>query len=232
MTSLSSTQQGLQQVYGAQGTPIPGVFQPPIITTRDPTSSDYNFKVGRQWVNKSTPSMWFLGSKSSNTATWIAAGSGTTGGVVTLTGDSGGALSPTAGNMNIVGGTGASVSGSGSTLTINVLDAGLKTTVVTAASATMTVNARFVSNNAGLCTLTLPATALVGDVIQVTGLGAGGWQVAQNAGQTIHYNSTNTTTGATGHIDSSNRYNAVTLVCVVANTDFVVEASSGIISVT
>lgn len=37
----------------------------------------------------------------------------------TITGDSGGALSPTAGNWNIVGGTGISTSGSGSTLTIN-----------------------------------------------------------------------------------------------------------------
>lgn len=38
----------------------------------------------------------------------------------TITGDSGGALSPTAGNWNIVGGTGISTSGAGSTLTINL----------------------------------------------------------------------------------------------------------------
>lgn len=37
----------------------------------------------------------------------------------TITGDSGGALSPTAGNWNILGGAGVTTSGSGSTLTIN-----------------------------------------------------------------------------------------------------------------
>lgn len=37
----------------------------------------------------------------------------------TITGDSGGALSPTAGNWNILGGPGVTTSGSGSTLTIN-----------------------------------------------------------------------------------------------------------------
>jgi hypothetical protein len=117
----SSTNQGLTQVYGAQGSPIPGVFQPPIVTTRDPTSSDINFKVGRQWVNKSTPSMWFLGSKTSGSATWIAAGSGTLGGVTTLTGGSGGALSPTAGNINILGTASQLTStGSGSTITFSL----------------------------------------------------------------------------------------------------------------
>lgn len=38
----------------------------------------------------------------------------------TITGDSGGALSPTSGNWNILGGTGLSTSGVGSTLTINL----------------------------------------------------------------------------------------------------------------
>lgn len=42
----------------------------------------------------------------------------------TITGDSGGALSPTAGNWNIVGGTGVSTSGTGSTLTITNTDPG------------------------------------------------------------------------------------------------------------
>ena len=34
-------------------------------------------------------------------------------------------------------------------------------------------------------TVTLPATAAIGDVVRVSGTGAGGWIVAQNAGQTI-----------------------------------------------
>jgi hypothetical protein len=39
--------------------------------------------------------------------------------ILTLTGDSGGALSPTSGNMYILGGPGVTVTGTGSTLTVN-----------------------------------------------------------------------------------------------------------------
>lgn len=152
----SSTVQGLTQVYGAQGSPIPGVFQPPIVTTRDPTSSDINFKVGRQWVNKSTPSMWFLGSKTSGSATWIAAGSGTTGGVVTLTGGSGGALSPTAGNMNILGTANQLTStGSGDTITFSLPSAitapgSLTTTTTLAATTTITAGTGITSTTGNI----------------------------------------------------------------------------------
>lgn len=101
--AITSTNQGGDQVYGAQGRPIQGNWGPPVIATRDPTASDINYKLGREWINKTTPSLWFLGSKASNTAVWIAAGSGTVGGVVTLTASSGGAASPTAGNINLLG---------------------------------------------------------------------------------------------------------------------------------
>lgn len=74
----------------------------------------------------------------------------------TITGDSGGALSPTAGNWNILGRSGSKTSGSGSTLTINspaYADAG--------GSATSTLNSgSFVT---GAFTLTLPASAGLAD---------------------------------------------------------------------
>jgi len=48
-------------------------------------------------------------------------------------------------------------------------------------------NAGYILLNAGLTTLTLPATAslLPGDVVRVAGAGGGGWLVAENAGQSI-----------------------------------------------
>ena len=74
----------------------------------------------------------------------------------TITGDSGGALSPTAGNWNILGRSGSKTSGSGSTLTIKsppYADAG--------GSATSTLNSgSFVT---GAFTLTLPASAGLAD---------------------------------------------------------------------
>ena len=70
---------------------------------RNPLSSDIGFDVGTHWINTSNNTVWILSSVVANVATWVATGSGTTGAVVTVTGDSGGALSPTAGNVNLKG---------------------------------------------------------------------------------------------------------------------------------
>ena len=42
--------------------------------------------------------------------------------------------------------------------------------------------------------MTLPATAAVGSRIRVSGMGAGGWLVAQNAGQSVKFGTATTTT--------------------------------------
>ncbi len=102
---------------------------------------------------------------------------------------------------------------------------------VVGTSATLVVNEGFVSNNAGLVTLTLPVAAAFGDQFLIVGNGAGGWRVAQTAGQTIHILSSDTTTGAGGSLSSTNRYDAITLLCTVANTDFVVRDSMGNLTV-
>ncbi len=73
----------------------------------------------------------------------------------TITGDSGGALSPVAGNWNILGGPGVTTSGSGNTLTINSVvftDRGASTTVTRDAGSFITA----------AITLTLPAAPLQG----------------------------------------------------------------------
>ncbi len=41
------------------------------------------------------------------------------------------------------------------------------------------------NNDLAQVTITLPATPAVGDVVQVTGVGAAGWKIAQNAGQSV-----------------------------------------------
>lgn len=46
-------------------------------------------------------------------------------------------------------------------------------------------NTGYLADNPARVTLTLPAAPALGDIIQVTGVGAGGWKVAQNAGQSI-----------------------------------------------
>jgi hypothetical protein len=115
---------------------------------------------------------------------------------------------------------------SGSQLAIG---AALTWNVVGGTSQGMSVNNGYVANNAALVTITLPATAAAGTIVAVTGglSGAGGWKLAQNAGQIIHFGSVATTAGVTGYLSSNNQFDGVQLVCVNANTDFVVIASQG-----
>lgn len=98
----------------------------------------------------------------------------------------------------------------------------------TGTSAAMAVNNAYIANNAGLVTLTLPATAAVGEQVKVVGKGAGGWQIAQNAGQTINVGANASTTGVGGYIASSAQSDSITLVCITANTDWInVDAPQG-----
>ena len=88
-------------------------------------------------------------------------------------------------------------------------------------------NASYIPNNASLVTITLPATAAVGQRLSVVGNGAGGWRIAQNAGQQINKSATATTTGTGGSLSSANRYDTAHLVCTVANTTWVFSSGNG-----
>lgn len=136
----------------------------------------------------------------------------------TLTGDTGGALSPTAGNWNILGGVGCTVNGSGSTLTINIAGGGDDWSVISA-NQTAVVNNGYFCNKAGTLALALPATSVVGDVIEVANINtATGVQFIQSAGQRIFISGTSSTLGATGTLTSSAVGDSLKIVCGVANT--------------
>lgn len=97
---------------------------------------------------------------------------------------------------------------------------------VTSNSTGATNNGYFM-NAGSQITVSLPATCTVGDQFIVGGQGAGGWKITQASGQIIHYGTSNSTSGATGYLQSNNRYDNVSLVCMVANTDFEVFHSVG-----
>jgi len=100
---------------------------------------------------------------------------------------------------------------------------GLTYSEVTGTSQSASVDNAYVTNNAALVTVTLPSTASIGERVVVIGKGAGGWQVAQNSGQTIIVDdNTTSTSGATGHIDSADRYAMVELTCITADTTWLV----------
>lgn len=104
----------------------------------------------------------------------------------------------------------------------------------TGTSATIVSGNGYVSDNAALVTYTLPATSVFGDSFVILGKGAGGWTLAQNAGQQIHYGNIPTTAGTGGSIASTNQYDSITCVCVTAGASSIwaVRASQGNLTVT
>lgn len=109
--------------------------------------------------------------------------------------------------------------------------AGGTTWTVHTTNATLTTNSGNIANNASQLILTLPTTAAVGSTVEVVGLGAGGWRIGQNASEKIYFGNTTTTTGTGGYIESTHSKDAVRLVCVVADTEWSVVSSVGIINI-
>lgn len=108
---------------------------------------------------------------------------------------------------------------------------GIAWTEVTGTTQTAAVNNGYICNNASLVIVTLPSTAALGSIIEVTGKGAGGWKIAQNASGIIHFGSIDTTTGTGGSLQFTQKYDSVRLVCTVANNEWVVLSSVGNITI-
>ena len=91
---------------------------------------------------------------------------------------------------------------------------------VTGTSDTMAANSGYLANNAGLVTLTLPASAglAVGDILKIKGVGAGGFKIAQNASQKIRWASgSETTTGVTGYLQTTDQNDYIEIFYVASN---------------
>lgn len=138
----------------------------------------------------------------------------------TITGDSGGALSPTAGNFNILGRSGSKTSGSGSTLTIKsppYADQGGSTTV--------TLNSGSFATAA--ITLTLPASAGLadGDIFEFVCTTAGALIIQAVGTQKIRLG--NTISSAAGSFTSTAIGDSITLRFRAADGFFYATSSIG-----
>ena len=133
------------------------------------------------------------------------------------------------GSSGTVGSSGSSgTSGSAGSSGTNGATGSLSAwTEVTGTTQALAVNNSYIMNNAGLVTGTLPSTAAVGSVIEVTGKGTGGWKIAQNASGVIHFGNKDTTVGTGGSLASLNIRDTVRIVCVVANNEWNVLSSVG-----
>ena len=159
------------QAETLSGSPQPNftAFQPaPIIAKRNPGTTDTGYPLGISWINKSGNTVYQLSSVSGGVAQWQALSSSTSS-LATLTGNSGGALSPTASNINIVGSGGVSVAGAGSTLTISLTGGGAPIETVVADSGSVapsggsinlfgTANEITTAGSGHTLTLTIPST--------------------------------------------------------------------------
>lgn len=143
-------------------------------------------------------------------------------GQVLIGSTAGGTLS----NATLTPGAGVTITNGPGTITIASSGA-VSWSVVTGAT-NATVNSGYFCNHAASrVVVTLPDTAPVGSVVRIAGMGAAGWEVAQNAGETIYIDSLVTTTGVTGKLQSSDTRDCVEMICFVADTDWLVVSSMG-----
>jgi|GEM_PF-1620553 len=98
----------------------------------------------------------------------------------------------------------------------------------TTTTASLLPNTGYTTNaGASLVTYTLPVNCAAGTVIQIVGFSAGGYTIAQNAGQHIVMGSSSTTSGLTGSLTPVNTAYGLVLTCIIANTVFQVTSSTG-----
>ena len=111
-----------QQAYGYPQ-PSQAIFPGPFITNRDPTAADgqkKGFPIGQNWINVSNNTVFVLTSDVAGTATWSISTAGSSN-LDTLTGDSGGAITPSAGNISLLGTADeVTVTGTANTLTWSI----------------------------------------------------------------------------------------------------------------
>lgn len=144
---------------------------------------------------------------------------------------SSGTATASANAITFVGASGITTSATGSTVTItgSGSSSGIYPfTNVTSATQSMVVNTGYISNDgATLVTFTLPTTAAVGQVVAVQGSGSGLFTIAQNALQVINFNAVASTVGTGGSVSSTSQFDSIYLMCVTANTTWVVNQSMG-----
>ncbi len=97
------------------------------------------------------------------------------------------------------------------------------------ASVTAALNTGYIISDASQATVTIPATIAEGSVIGVAGKGAAGWILQANTGQIVHFG--NSATTSAGSLTSTNLYDNVVILCITANTTFVVLSAVGNLTV-
>ncbi len=123
-------------------------------------------------------------------------------------------------SANLTEGSGIAITNGAGSITVSATGGGLATASIAGTTQAAAVNTRYIVANASQTTITLPATCAIGDVVAVRGLGAAGWILAANTGQTIKY--ITATTSSAGSLTSAEQYDNINVECIVANTTWTV----------
>jgi len=125
---------------------------------------------------------------------------------------------------NLTQGAGISITNAAGGVTIAATGAvGMPFNAISGTTQAAAVFNGYIPTNASLTTIDLPATAAIGSIIAVQGLGTGGWTLVANSGQTIMLGEA--TTSAAGSLSSVAASDSVWIVCVQADTVWSVYAS-------
>ena len=221
-----------QQAYGQSTgtTPTGGVY----VATRDPTSLDVGnpWPLAQLWLNNSNTNLWYLNNFTSTAgyvqANWVLVSIAS--GILQSISDT--ADTPVDGSgstgtppfnvqlINLDGSIGITSDPGNHRLIFSYTGIAGTTWIVVTTDQTLVHNEGYFANGGGNLNFTLPATASVGDTFQVVAMSAGGWTIAQNAGQSIGIANLTTTVGTGGSIASINQGDWIEIVCNVTNTGF------------
>jgi len=134
---------------------------------------------------------------------------------------------------NLSQGPGITINTAAHNITISAATGGggLAWSTISGTTQTGVAGAAYIPTNGALTTIDLPATCNPGDMIAVQGQGSGMWTIQANTGQTIHIGSS--ASSVAGTVSAANQYDAITLVCIVADTDWAMygPVSSGFVIV-
>jgi len=125
---------------------------------------------------------------------------------------------------NLTAGDNITITNTSGNVTISGTTAGIQWIGVSSTLQAALPNHGYIIQNSSATTIALPATADLGSTVNVQGLGAGGWSLAANTGQTIQFGTSRTTTA--GALTSTNQWDACQVVCVVADTTWSISYST------
>jgi hypothetical protein len=235
-------QQSSNNLYGFPQ-PLTRVFPAPITAQRAPTSNDISYPIGQLWVDEVGDDFYGLTDVTAGSATWAVLAA-VPGEIATLTGDSGGAITPNAGNIDLLGTANQiTTTGTANTITLSLPSAitapgSLTTTTSLASTTTMTAGTGFTATTGNI---TATAGNLVatngnlnlntaGNKINIaTGANASIGVTAAMVAGTVTVNTTAVTANSLivlQHVTAGGTMGNLTYGSIVAGTSFVITSDS------